>query len=61
VITLDGYAASHRAVAKLKTSGILQRVRPDARVQTIRDGCRDFLRGIELAAKIKKITLTLDH
>jgi putative transposase len=23
VITLDGYAASHRAVAKLKTSGIL--------------------------------------
>ena len=25
VITLDGYAASHRAVAKLKTSGILPR------------------------------------
>ena len=25
VITLDGYAASHRAVAKLKTSGILLR------------------------------------
>jgi transposase-like protein len=30
VITLDGYAASHRAVAKLKTSGILPR-----RVQAI--------------------------
>ena len=66
VITLDGYAASHRAVDKLKTSGILprhvrvrsckylnnvieqdhrrikQRVRTDARVQTIRDsGCGD--------------------
>jgi transposase-like protein len=26
VITLDGYAASHRAVAKFKTSGILPRV-----------------------------------
>ena len=25
VITLDGYAASHRAVAKLKTAGILPR------------------------------------
>ena len=25
VITLDGYAASHRAVAQLKTSGILPR------------------------------------
>ena len=25
MITLDGYAASHRAVAKLKTSGILPR------------------------------------
>jgi transposase-like protein len=25
VITLDGYAASHQAVAKLKTSGILPR------------------------------------
>ena len=66
VITLDGYAALHRAVDKLKTSGILprrvqvrsckylnnvieqdhrrtkQRVRTDARVQTIRDsGCGD--------------------
>ena len=65
MITLDGYAASHRAVDKLKTSGILprriqvrsckylinvieqdhrrikQRVRPIARVQAIRDGCRD--------------------
>ena len=27
-----------------------------------KEGCTvDFLRGIELAAKIKKITLTLDH
>ena len=65
VITLDGYAASHRAVDNLKASGILPRRvqvqilqipeqrdrarspankatgQADARVQRIRDGCRD--------------------
>jgi transposase-like protein len=33
VITLDGYAASHRAVAKLKTSGILPAPRTGAILQ----------------------------
>ena len=33
VITLDGYAASHRAVAKLKTSGILPEPRTSAIMQ----------------------------
>jgi transposase-like protein len=77
VITLDGYAASHRAVAELKTAGTLARrvrirscqylnnvVEQDHRriKQRIRPmlGFKRFetaavtIRGIELAAKIKK-------
>jgi transposase-like protein len=77
VITLDGYAASHRAVAELKTTGTLPRrvrvrsckylnnvIGQDHRriKQRIRPmlGFKRFetaavtIRGIELAAKIKK-------
>jgi transposase-like protein len=45
VITLDGYAASHRAVAKLKTSGILPlrvRVRSSRRAQPEEPVALDF-------------------
>jgi transposase-like protein len=77
VITLDGYAASHRAVAKLKTAGklpggvqvrsskylnnvieqdhrrIKQRVRPMLGFKRF-ETAAVTIRGIELAAKIKK-------
>jgi transposase-like protein len=77
VITLDGYAASHRAVARLKATGTLPRrvrvrsckylnnvIEQDHRriKQRVRPmlGFKRFetaavtIRGIELAAKIKK-------
>ena len=77
VITLDGYAASHRAVAKLKAAGTLpdrvqvrsckylnnvveqdhrrikQRVRPMLGFKRF-ETAAVTIRGIELAAKIKK-------
>ena len=77
VISLDGYAASHRAVAKLKTAGklpgsvqvrsskylnnvteqdhrrIKQRVRPMLGFKRF-ETAAVAIRGIELAAKIKK-------
>jgi transposase-like protein len=77
VITLDGYAASHRAVAKLKETGTLpqrvcirsskylnnvveqdhrrikQRVRPMLGFKRF-ETAAVTIRGIELAAKIKK-------
>jgi transposase-like protein len=77
VITLDGYAASHRAVAKLKAAGTLPgrvRVRSSKYLNNLIEqdhrrikqrlqpilGFKRFetasvtIRGIELAAKIKK-------
>ena len=55
VITLDGYSASHRAVAKLKEVGTLprQRVRPMLGFKRC-ETAAVMIRGIELAAKIKK-------
>jgi transposase-like protein len=77
VITLDGYAASHRAVAKLKEAGTLpccvqvrsskylnnvveqdhrrikQRIRPMLGFKRF-EAAAVTIRGIELAAKIKK-------
>jgi transposase-like protein len=61
VITLDGYAGSHRAVAKLKPSGILplrvrrikQRIRPMLGFKRF-ETAAVTIRGVELAEKIKK-------
>jgi transposase-like protein len=68
VITVDGYAASHRAVTKLKAAGILpcrvqvieedhrrikQRVRPMLGFKRF-ETAAVTMRGIELAEKIKK-------
>jgi transposase-like protein len=82
VITLDGYAASHRTVAKLKEAGTLpcgvqvrsckylnngieqdhrrikQRVRPMLGFKRF-ETAAVTIRGIELAAKIKKQQLNL--